>query len=369
MVAAALLSCHPHFPFFPSCQSPAVTPPSAPRKGCVVGIALRCIVACPCQSWTRLHPTQPAPNMAMSHFPSLVAITHVRTTSTASARGASHQYTIIADGMFSSRGVAKIVSKRQASLARRLALITTHTKLCSPRKTSSLSPNAPPRISTAKLALASEPAGLVVPPGPGTPTQRRIVRRKLGVAVSAGARAMSDTPQPSDGDVHGDADVDAAATADSDDESTLVGADHSTHTEVELLPWPKAPGEPARCSGEQEALGLGLGLTQRSVCQPPHMVSRKILEHIAEFTHDDPDRKDDDNDDGVATTDSVKKESKSVPFVPWSLRHTPYSPDYEICVEARTIVYHTALSPPPWHRQRRMTNAFVFEEDVPSSSS
>ncbi|KAF8175994.1 hypothetical protein BJ912DRAFT_703238 [Pholiota molesta] len=58
--------------------------------------------------------------MAMSHFPSLVAITHVRTTSTASARGASHQYTIIADGMFSSRGhgVFKI-SKRQADFPHR----------------------------------------------------------------------------------------------------------------------------------------------------------------------------------------------------------------------------------------------------------
>jgi hypothetical protein len=184
------------------------------------------------------------------------------------------------------------------------------------------------------------------------------------VAVSGAARAVSDTPQPRDSD----GDVDAAATgADSDDESTLVGADHSMHTDVEL-PWPKAPGEPARCSGEQEAFGLGLGLTQRSVGQPPHMVSRKILEHIAEFSQEeeDPDRKYGDGD-GVATG-PVAKTSKSVPFVPWSLRHTPYNPDYEICVEPRTIVYHTALGPPPWHRQRRMKGAFVFE-DVPSSSS
>ncbi|KAF8171654.1 hypothetical protein BJ912DRAFT_118151 [Pholiota molesta] len=331
MVAAACWAAATHTSLPSLSASHQQSPPVRTKRLC----CWHCVVACPCQSQTRLH-RPPAPNMAMSHFPSLVAITHVRTTSTASARGASHQYTIIADGMFSSRGhgVSKI----------------------SKRKPSSLSPNAPPRISTAKLALASEPAGLVAPPGPGTPTHRRIVRRKLGLAVS-GMRAMSDTPQPPDGDVHGDADVDASATADSDDESTLVGADHSTHTEVEI-PWPKALGEP------------GLGLTQRSVCQPPHMVSRKIMEHIAEFSHHeedpDPDRKDDD-DAGVAT-DPVAKASKSVPFVPWSLGHT-HNPDYEICVEARTIVYHTELSPPPWHRQRRMANAFVFEEDVPSSSS
>ncbi|KAF9472843.1 hypothetical protein BDN70DRAFT_886521 [Pholiota conissans] len=471
-LTAGLAALRVSLSFFHPLIHPSILTRSVNRLGC---IALHLNPAC--LGYTR--PRAPlilvwlGPKMVMSHLQSLVAITHVRTsTSTApspasSAKGVHHHHhyhlphAIIADRMFSSLGTSK-------------------------RKHHTLSLLSLSSVSSSKTALASEaptPTGLesTTTPAP-TPKPRRIVRRRLRMDGSASSSAsvssthaspVSQQQVNSDKDIsHTDgSNVNAAAgdaasdiATDSDDDVTLVGADLLN---LDTL-WPKALATAAIGLGDEDVkqptpttlakdaehkpTPLSLASDVTATANRTLTISRKILEHISEFTGSAPtspnpehhhqgrlpkiagrpqvqgdcdgdcdcdcdntsrensknDPRNDDNDHGsqiasrrrcsdddCETSDCVASRSShshshcSNPHAhcpppssssPRPPAHTPHEPhphttpshpqpprqkqlpnghieyeyDFEMEVEPRAIVCLTPLSPPPWHRLRRM---------------